>query len=127
MPGLIRYKRMVVLINNQTQSTAELMAAVITRSITSAWLSARLPRGTIEKVFPLTKQIDPPSDEAGQSEKYSIFLVHSLTLREDGQPIEGNGVLPTINIKDKDWETQLYNYFHYPKLTTVVKQLLNQK
>ena len=103
MPGLIRYKRMVVLINNQTQSTAELMAAVIKKYNVGVVVGTPSKGwGTIEKVFPLTKQIDPPSGEAGQSEKYSIFLVHSLTLREDGQPIEGNGVLPTINIKDKD-------------------------
>lgn len=118
MQGLIRYKRMVVLINNQTQSTAELMAAVIKKY--NVGIIVGTPSkgwGTIEKVFPITKQID-------QSEKYSLFMVHSLTLREDGQPIEGVGVQPTINIKDKDWETQLYNYFHYPELTTVVKQLV---
>jgi len=57
MPGLIRYKRMVVLINNQTQSTAELMAAVIKKYNVGVVVGTPSKGwGTIEKVFPLTNK-----------------------------------------------------------------------
>ena len=73
----------------------------------------------MEKVFSLENQID-------NAEKYSVFLVHSLTLREDGQPIEGRGVDPLINIKDPNWESQLNEYFNTSELTQVVKELFKQ-
>lgn len=118
LPSLIRYKKVVVLINENAQSTAEVMASVLKKynvgiligSTSKGW-------GTVEKVFPLDTQIDP-------HEKYSIFLVHSLTLREDGQPIEGKGVDPVISLKDPNWEKQLYSYFHYPELAEAIKEVL---
>jgi len=120
LPSLVRYKKVVILINENTQSSAEVMAATLKKynvgilvgTPTKGW-------GTVEKVFPLERQID-----AG--EKYSVFLVHSLTLRDDGQPIEEKGVDPTINVKDPTWEKQLYAYFHYPELTKVVKEVLKK-
>lgn len=120
LASLTRYKKTVVLVNQETQSTAEVAASVLKKynvgvlvgTTTKGW-------GTIEKVFPLTQQID-------QNEKYSIFLVHSLTLKEDGQPIEGKGVEPAINIKDPDWEKQLYNYWHYQELVAEVQKIINQ-
>ena len=73
--------------------------------------------GSVERVFPLENQINP-------AEKYSIFLVHSITLRDDNQPIEGRGVEPDVNIKASDWEQQLLNYFRNQELIQVVKQVL---
>lgn len=118
LPSLVRYKKVVVLINENTQSSAEVMAATLKRynvgivvgTTTKGW-------GTVEKVFPVSQQIDP-------SETYSIFLVHRLTLREDGQPIEGKGVDPIINIKNQNWEKELYNYFHYEELAKAIKEVL---
>lgn len=118
LPGLIQYKKVIVLINEGTQSSAEVMAAtlkkynvgVLVGTPTKGW-------GTVEKVFPVESQLDP-------NEKYSVFLVHSLTLREDGQPIEGKGVEPVISIKDPNWEKQLYAYFRYPELIQAVKKTL---
>jgi len=75
--------------------------------------------GTIEKVFPLTQQLS-------EDEKFSLFLVHSLTLRDDNQPIEGKGVEPVINVKKPGWEKDLYSYFQYEELTQAVKDLFKQ-
>ncbi len=120
LPSLVRYKKVIVLINENTQSSAEVMAAVLKKynvgilvgTTTRGW-------GTVEKVFELKSQID-------SAEKYSAFLVHSLTLREDGQPIEGKGVEPLISLKDPNWEKQLDAYFHYPALATVIKEVTIQ-
>lgn len=118
LPSLIRYKKVVILVDNGTQSSAEVMAAtlkkynvgVIVGTLTKGW-------GTVEKVFALDTQIDA-------NEKYSMFLVHSLTLRDDGQPIQDQGVEPLINIESPGWEEQLMDYFNYPELVTVVKEIL---
>lgn len=118
LPSLIRYKKVVTVINDGTQSSAEVMAAVLKKynvgvvigTPTKGW-------GTVEKVFPLNQQIDVNT-------KYSVFLVHSLTLREDGQPIEGKKVEPVINITDPSWEKQLYNYFRYNELAKAIKEVL---
>jgi len=76
--------------------------------------------GTVEKVFEIKNQFD-------STEKYSAFLVHRLTLREDGQVIEGKGVEPLVNIQDPNWQKQLYTYFHYPGFIDAVSKVINQK
>ena len=119
LPSLARYKKVVILINENTQSSAEIMAAtlkkynvgVLVGNKTKGW-------GTIESVIDVNTQIDP-------QEKYSIFLVNSLSLNEDNQPIEGKGVSPTIQINDSGWENQLFAYFHYPELAKAVKEIWN--
>jgi len=121
LPTLIRYKKVVVLINENTQSSAEVMAAVLKKYnvgvlvgiTTKGW-------GTVEKVFNLNGQFDPNA-------KYSAFLVHSLTLRDDNQPIEGKGVEPNINIKNKGWEDELTKQFSFPVLTQKVSEILTPK
>lgn len=118
LPSLVRYKKVIILVNENTQSSAEVMAAtlkkynvgVLVGTPTRGW-------GTVERVFELKQQIDP-------AEKYSAFLVHRLTLREDGQPIEGRGVEPVINIKDPNWEKQLYAYFGNQEIINEVKKLV---
>lgn len=118
LPGLAHFKQVVILIDNQTQSSAELMAAALKRyhfgillgQATKGW-------GTVEKIFALDNQID-------EHEKFSMFLVHSITLRDDGQPIEGRGVEPNINTKDQNWQSQLFSYFRNPDLTSSVKQAI---
>ncbi len=118
LPSLVRYKNVVILVNENTQSSAEVMAAVLKKfnvgilvgTTTKGW-------GTVERVFEIKNQIDP-------AEKYSVFLVHHLTLRDDGQPIEGKGVEPLINTTDPHWEKQFNIYFHYPEVTNAVKSVL---
>lgn len=119
LAGLAKYRQVIVLVDNQTKSSAELMTAslkkyhfgIVVGTVTNGW-------GTIEKVFPVDHQID-------STEKYSLFLVHHITIRDDGAPIEGRGVEPDVNIKNPDWENQLYSYFHNPELTLAVKQIWN--
>ena len=121
LPSLVRYKKVVVLIDEQTQSSAELMAAILKKynvgiligTTTKGW-------GTVENTFPIKQSLDP-------SEKYSIFLVHSLTLRDDNQPIEGKGVDPVINIKDKDWQKQFLAYFNYQELVNAVENIFKSE
>lgn len=117
LASLTRYKKVVILTDDKMQSSAEVMTSalkkynvgVIIGVPTKGW-------GTVERVFPIQNQIDP-------NQKYSIFLAHSLTLRDDDQPIEGKGVDPAVNIKDKDWPRQLMAYFNYPELVQAVKGL----
>lgn len=116
-----KFKQVVILVDKDTQSSAEMMASslkkyhagVVLGTPTKGW-------GTVEKVFPLEAQID-------SKEKYSIFLVHSITLRDDNQPIEGRGVDPNINIKDKTWEQQLFAYFRNQDLILATREAINSK
>lgn len=117
LPSLARYKKIVVLINNGTQSSAEVIAAtfkkyhigVIVGDKSKGW-------GTIESIYPLNTQIDP-------NETYSMLMVHSVTLRDDGQPIEGRGVEPMVYLNDPKWPDKLLSYFNYPALVEAVKEV----
>lgn len=119
LPSLTKYKQVVMLVDKQTQSSAEMLAAsfkrfhlgVVLGSTTKGW-------GTVERVFPLDNQIDT-------SQKYSLFLVHSITLRDDNQPIEGRGVDPDINISNPNWQQSLYTYFRNPGLNSAVAQVIS--
>lgn len=118
LPSITKYKQVVVLIDNQTQSSGEMLAAslkkyhigVLVGIPTKGW-------GTVERVFPLDNQIS-------KSEKYSLFLVHSITLRDDNQPIEGRGVDPDVNIKSADWQEQLFSYIRNSDLVNAVKGVI---
>ncbi|MFA5828642.1 MAG: S41 family peptidase [Candidatus Shapirobacteria bacterium] len=117
LPGLVRFKKVVVLINKGTQSTAELMAATLKKYNVGVLMGESSKGwGTVERVIPLTQQI---SDE----EKFSVFLVHSLTLRDDGQPIEGRGVEPVISMADTMWKEKLMQYFNFGELTDAVEEV----
>ncbi len=117
--SLVQYKKVVILINENSQSTAELIAAALKRynvgvlvgQTTRGW-------GTIERVFQLDNRIS-------EGIKYSMFLVHTLTLRDDNSPIEGNGVSPNVSTSNSDWTTQLSSYFDSSSITSRVKQILN--
>lgn len=118
LPSVSKYREVVILIDNHTQSSAEIMTAslkkyhvgVVVGVPTKGW-------GTVERVFSLDNQI-------GKGEKYSMFLVHSITLREDNLPIEGRGVDPDINITSTNWEAQLFSYFRNSQLVDAVKSLI---
>lgn len=118
--SLSKYKQAVVLIDQNSQSSAEMMAAslkkyhvgIIAGVPTKGW-------GTVERAFPLETQIS-------KAEKYSVFLVHSLTLRDDNLPIEGRGVDPHISTKDPSWPQKLLAYFNNQTLVDAVKQILGQ-
>lgn len=119
LPSLLPYKNVVVLIDQNTQSSAEIIASVLKKYNVGVLVGRRTKGwGTIERVFDLKTEIDP-------KEKYSLFLVHTITLREDGQPIEGRGVDPVINIDQKDWEKELFKYFNRTDLIEAVKGLVS--
>lgn len=120
LPSLVRYKKVIILIDNQTQSSAEIMAAVLKKYNVGVLLGERTRGwGTIEAVFNLDNQID-------LNEKYSIFLVHTITIREDGLPIEGRGIEPVIDIKNPNWEKELFAYYPDFSLIEAVKKILNE-
>lgn len=119
-PSLVRYKKVVILIDNKTQSSAEVMAATLKKYNAGILVGATTRGwGTIEGVINIENQIS-------EEEKYSIFLVQYLTLREDGKPIEENGVNPTISINDPGWESQLMAYFNYNELVKTVKEIWSE-
>jgi len=117
IPSLVKYKRVLVLIDKNSQSSAEVMAATFTRynvgvligEPTKGW-------GTVENTFPLETKLG--------STAYSLFLVHSITLRPDGEPIEGRGVDPMIYLSDEDWEEKLNTYFNDPSLIKTLTSVL---
>jgi C-terminal processing protease CtpA/Prc len=115
--SMVRYKKVVILIDDQAQSTAEVMAAtlkkynvgVLVGTTTKGW-------GTVEKVLPIDNQI-------ATDEKFSLFLVHHVTLREDGQPIEGRGVDPMISIKSPTWKKELMQRFNSSEIVRAVESV----
>ena len=120
MPSLVKFKKVVVLIDGESQSSAEIMAAtfkkynvgIVVGTHTKGW-------GTIEQLMPVKTVLD-------SKESYSILMVHSLTLRDDGQPVEGKGVDPLINITDKDWDKQLMEYVSSSNLVEAVKGFIKK-
>lgn len=98
-PTAEQFTNITVFVDDQTRSTGELLAAIfkkynlatIVGQTTQGW-------GTVERVFPLQNQLS-------DTERYSVFLVHSLTLRDDMLPIEGVGVEPDFGIEDYPNET----------------------
>lgn len=117
LASILKYKQIVILVDNNTQSSAELMAAAFKKYHTGVVLGIPTKGwGTVEKVFQIENQFS-------KLQKYSLFLVHSITLRDDNQPIEGRGVDPDVNIKSLDWEQQLYSYFRNQELIDAVKSI----
>ena len=105
LPTMNRYKKMVIFIDENVQSSGEVMASVLKKyNIGTLIGTTTMGWGTIERVFPLKHQLN-------ETEEYSVFLVHHLTLRADGNSIQGNGVEPHININHPDWEQELADYY----------------
>lgn len=104
-PQIGRFKNIAILTDKETQSSAELMVAIFKRYNVGTVIGiATRGWGTIENTFPIKTQL--VSDE-----KYTLLLVHSITLRDDNQPIEGRGVEPNISTEDKDWKNQVDEKF----------------
>lgn len=118
LPQLQKFKQVVILIDNQDQSSTEVMAGafkkagygILLGSTTHGW-------GSVEKIFTLQNQID-------SSQQYSVFLVHTLTLDNTNQPIEGRGVTPDISIANGNWPDQLLKAYHSQTLVAAVKKIL---
>jgi hypothetical protein len=48
--------------------------------------------------------------------------VNSLTVREDNQPIEGNGVVPDVDTTKTGWQSELSKQFFSPSLISALRQ-----
>ena len=119
--SFVRYNKVVVLIDGESQSTAELMASVLKKYNVGILIGEKTKGwGTVEKVFPLDNQI-------ADDEKFSLFLVHRVTLREDGQPVEGRGVEPNISIKDPDWKQQLMSKYNRADIVKAIEDIYKEK
>ncbi len=117
MDTLVRYKKVVILIDENSQSTAELAAAVFKKYNVGVVMGTTSKGwGTVERVIPIDNQI-------ADGEKFSMFLVHHLTLRDDGQPIEGLGVEPMISIKSKTWKKELLQRFNDVEIVKAVEEI----
>lgn len=117
---LSRFKDIAILTDSMTQSTAELTTATFKKfnlarvvgTPTRGW-------GTVENTYPLETDIDPAN-------KYLLLLVNSVTLRDDNQSIEGQGVEPDININDPLWKSKLKDYFHSLSLIKALSESTNK-
>ena len=117
LDSMVRYKKVVILIDENAQSTAEVMASVLKKynvgvlvgNTTKGW-------GTVERVIPIEHQI-------ATDEKFSLFLVHHVTLRDDGQPIEGRGVDPMISIMNPKWKNELLSRFGSSEIVKAVEDV----
>src|SRR3989344_2640055 len=111
------YRKVVVLIDNTVQSSAEGMATAL-KKYRFAVLAGTPTKGhgTIEELFPVKSDI-------GDGKTYSVLLVQSITLRADSLPIESRGEDPNININDKDWREQLLSYYNSEALIKVVSEV----
>lgn len=120
MPSLVRYKRVVVLTDERVQSSGEVFVSVLKKYKVGTLVGKpTMGWGTVERVFQLNKQIS-------EDENYSVFLVHTLTLREDGTPIQGQGVAPDIDTDDTSWKTTLNDEFDDWELVNLVADVLNR-
>lgn len=117
-PLLDRYEEVAVLTDGMSQSSAEVTAAAFKRFRLGTVIGKKTRGwGTVENTFPLESTIDP-------KEKYALFLVHSLTLRDDGQPIEGNGVDPNVDLSRKDWKAALSKQIRSKDLISAVMKVI---
>jgi len=117
LESLLRYKKVVVLIDGETQSSGEVMASVLKKYNVGILVGTKTKGwGTVEQAFPIEHQLS-------ENETYSAFMVHSITLRDDNQPVEGRGIDPTISIEDPDWAKQLMSYFNEQRLVDAVRKL----
>lgn len=113
-----RMKEIAILTDNMTQSTAELTTAIFKKfNMAKVVGTATRGWGTVENTFPLETTLEA-------STTYTVLMVHSITLRDDGQPIEGRGVDPHVNIKDKNWKEQLLEFFKAQDLIdAIIKEM----
>ena len=115
------FKEIAILTDAMTQSTAELTTTIFKRMHMATVVGTKTRGwGTVENTFPITTQIH-------EGERYSVLLVHSLTLREDNEPIEGKGVDPDIDITATDWRQKVADTFRSSGMASAVIEALGFK
>jgi len=116
IPQLGQFKKILIFVNEATGSSAEAMTASLKKY--NVGLVVGVPTrgwGTVERVMPIKSTFD--------DQQFSLLLVETLTLRDDGIPIEGSGVIPDIDVRSKTWKADLLGYFNQPSLVSAVDQL----
>lgn len=117
---LARFTDIAILTNGQTQSTAELTTAAMKRLRLAHIVGTRTRGwGSVENTYPLAASIDP-------SVSYALLLVNSLTLRDDQEPIEQNGVVPDVDTSKAGWERSLPQVFTSPSLIVAIKDTVSR-
>jgi C-terminal processing protease CtpA/Prc len=122
LPGLSRFKHIVILIDGRDQSSTELLAGafkkfnvgILVGNKTFGW-------GTVEneQPFPINYQFD-------LNQTYSVHLVTALTVVQGQPPIQNNGVLPDIDVGNKAWPAKLTALTGNVTITQAVKSLIDQ-
>jgi hypothetical protein len=103
-PDLTRFKDIAVLTDDMTQSTAELTTAALKRFRIATVVGTKTRGwGSVEDTYPMKTEIDPATS-------YALLLVNHLTLRDDQEPIEQNGVLPDVDTTEAGWQKKLGTY-----------------
>ena len=117
IPGIKRLREIAVFTDSMSQSTAEVIAAALKRTHMAHVVGATTRGwGSVEKVFQMQTQLDP-------KQAYGILMVVALTVRDDAQPIEGNGVIPDVSVTSVTWKSELNNYFFSPALISAIRNL----
>ena len=116
-PEITRFREIAVLTDNMTQSTAELSASALKHDHLAYMVGATSRGwGSVETLIPMKTIIDP-------NETYALELVEYLTVRYDGNPIEGNGVVPDVAIADSNWRSELPNYFDSSAMVSALESV----
>lgn len=119
--SLGNFKEIVILTDAMSQSTAELTTAIFKRMRLATIVGTKTRGwGTVENTFPLSTQLT-------DDEKFTVLLVHSLTLRDDGEPIEGRGVDPHIDVTSADWKSHVQGTFRTPGFSSAVIEAVQSK
>src|SRR3989344_857531 len=115
---LAKYKEIAILADGMTQSTAEVISAAFKRFNLGTVVGEKTRGwGTVEATIPLKTVID-------EDVNYALFMVHSLTLRDDNEPIADKGVDPDVDIKTPTWKGDLSNYFRSAGLIKNIQNVI---
>lgn len=120
IPALQRMQHVALLVNGMTQSTAELTAALFERQRLGVVVGERTRGwGTVENTFPIETDL-------GDGVHYAVLLVHSATIRPDGQSIENLGVTPDVDISHPKWRAQLSDVVHSERFAALIAKILEK-
>ncbi len=122
LPGLQSFKKIIILIDGQDQSSTELLAGAMQKFKVGVLVGTKTYGwGTVENEQPF-----PIPDQFDFNQIYSVHLVTALTVVEGQPPIQGNGILPDIDVSDKTWPAKLTTATGDASLTKTVQNLISQ-
>jgi C-terminal processing protease CtpA/Prc len=118
IPALARMEHVALLVNGMTQSTAELTASIFERQRLGIIVGERTRGwGTVENTYPIKTDL-------GDGVHYAVLLVHSATIRPDGQSIENLGITPDVDTTAHDWRARLLEKTHSAAFSRAVEKEL---